>query len=126
MVEDGDLSTAGSIPSSSLDWPSDLFGRLGLARGLDYSLANRLFHLVKAEGLQLPSVEIHQPALARGEDRFLLKWSVEEAGPALVREGLVTPSELEAILAVMDRDTRNHDILVLTPRMFQVWGRKPN
>jgi len=125
VVEDGDLTSAGSTPVSSLRAFADLFGRLGPTRGLNYALANDLYHLVKAAGFPDPDLEIHQPALARGEDRFLLKWSVEEAGSACVAAGLITPEDLRTIVADMDRDTRNPDILALMPRMTLVWARKP-
>ncbi len=73
-----------------------------------------------------PEIEIHQPAMARSEDRFLLKWSVEEAAPAFVGAGLVTSAEMETILAALDRDTKNPDILALGPRISLVWARKPD
>ncbi len=126
VVEDGDLTSADSRPASSLRWFADLFGRLGPTRGLNYALENHLYHLVEAAGFAEPDIEIHQPAVARGEDRFLLKWSVEEAAPAFVAAGLVTSAEMDTILADMDRDTRNPDILALMPRMSIVWARKPN
>jgi SAM-dependent methyltransferase len=126
VVEDGDLTSAGSTPRSSLHCFADLFGRLGPARGLDYSLATDLFHLVKAAGFPEPGIEIHQPAIPRGDDRFLLKWSVEEAAPAFIEAGLITADELVTILADMDRDTKNPEILALAPRMSLVWARKPN
>jgi SAM-dependent methyltransferase len=125
VVEDGDLTTAGSVPASSLNLHADLFGRLGPVHGLDYSMATRLYHLVKHAGVSEPEIEIHQPAITRGEDRFLLKWSVEEAGPAFIDAGLVTPAELDRILADMERDTLNLENLVLAPRMSLVWARKP-
>jgi SAM-dependent methyltransferase len=125
VVEDGDLTSAGSILPSSLQAFADLFGRLGPTRGLNYALGNHLYHLVKAAGLPEPEIEIHQPAVARGEDRFLLKWSVEEAASACIAAGLVTADEMKTILADMDRDTRNPDILALMPRMSLVWARKP-
>jgi SAM-dependent methyltransferase len=124
VVEDGDLTSAGSTPASSLHWFAELFGRLGPTRGLDYTLANRLYHLVKSAGFPEPDIEIHQPAVARGEDRFLLQWTVEEAAPAYVASGLVTAAEMNTILADMDRDTKNPDILPLMPRMSLVWARK--
>lgn len=126
VVEDGDLTSAGSIPASSLHWFADLFGRLGPTRGLDYALSTRLYHLVKDAGFPEADIEIHQPAITRGEDRFMLKWSVEEAAPAFVAAGLVTADEINTILADMDRDTKNPEILVLMPRMSLVWARKPN
>ncbi|HET6219443.1 MAG TPA: methyltransferase domain-containing protein [Acidobacteriaceae bacterium] len=126
VVEDGDLTTAGSSPASSLSSFADLFGRLGPTRGLDYSLATHLYHLVKKAGCPEADIEIHQPAMARGEDRFLLKWTVEEAAPAFIAAGLVTAAHMDTILADMDRDTRNPDILVIGPRISSVWARKPD
>lgn len=125
VVEDGDLTSAGSAPASSLHAFADLFGRLGPTRGLNYALSNDLFDMVKAAGFPDPEIEIHQPAFGRGEERFLLKWSVEEAAPAYVAAGLVTADEMKTIIANMDRDTRNPDIVVLMPRMSLVWARKP-
>jgi hypothetical protein len=93
---------------------------------LNYALASDLYHLVKAAGCTEPEIEMHQPALVRGEDRFLLKWTVEEAAPAFIGAGLVTSAEMETILADMDRDTKNPDILALGPRMSLVWARKPD
>lgn len=125
VVEDGDLTSAGSSPASSLHAFADLFGRLGPTRGLNYSLSNDLYHMVMAAAFPDPEIEIHQPAFARGEERFLLKWSVEEAALACVAAGLVTVDGVKTILENMDRDTRNPNILVLMPRMSLVWARKP-
>jgi SAM-dependent methyltransferase len=126
VVEDGDLTSAGSQPVSALNWFADLFGRLGPTRSVDYTLANRLFHMVKAAGFPEPDIYIHQPAVARGEERYLLKWSVEEASSAFVGAGLVSGEEMKAILADMERDTNDPEILALMPRMSLVWGRKPS
>ena len=125
VVEDGDLNSAGSVPPSALGWFADLFTRLGPTRGLNYSLAKDLYHLVKATGFEEPDIEIHQPAIPRGEDRFLLKWSVEEAAPAYVGAGLVTREEMDGILSDMERDTHDPAILAIMPAMSLVWARKP-
>jgi SAM-dependent methyltransferase len=124
VVEDADLTAAGSDPPSSLAAFADLFARLGRARGLDYAMARNLRELVQAAGF--PSVEIatYQPALARGESRFIMKWSVDEIGPGCVAAGLVTLEELAAIQADMQRDTEDERILVLPAPATQAWGRK--
>ena len=124
VVEDGDLASATSEPPTALDAFALLFSRLGATRGLDYSLARNLYHMVKNAGFSNPEIEIHQPAIARGEDRFLLKWSVEEAGPAFVSAGLITPTQLERMLAHMQAATEDPNVLVLAPRMSIVWARK--
>jgi SAM-dependent methyltransferase len=96
---------------------------LGPLRGVDYSVANRLYHLSKRVGFSEPELEIHQPAL-KGEERYFLQWSVAEAGPAFVDAGLLSASKLQQTLAGMQDAIENRDILILAPRMFLVWARK--
>jgi SAM-dependent methyltransferase len=124
VVEDGDIATATSVPPTALNAFAELFTRLGPTRGLNYSLASKLFHLVKVAGFSDPEIEIHQPAMSRGDIGLLLKWSVEEAGPAFVGAGLITSSQLERILADMQAAAEDRDVLALAPRMSLVWARK--
>jgi SAM-dependent methyltransferase len=126
VVEDGDLASATSVPRSAMDAFADLFGKLGAKRGLNYSLAKDLYHIVMAAGFPLPGIEIHQPAILRGENRHLLKWSVEEAGPALIDAGILTSDELARTLAEMQSAVEDPNILILAPRMSIVWARKPD
>lgn len=125
VVEDADLTAAGSDPPSSLAAFADLFARLGRTRGVDYALARNLGELVQAAGFPSVEIETHQPALARGESRFIMKWSVDEIGPGCVAAGLVSLEELAAIQADMQRDTEDERILVLPAPVTQAWGRKP-
>jgi ubiquinone/menaquinone biosynthesis C-methylase UbiE len=124
VVEDGDLATAASNPPTAFDAFAWLFTGLGPTRGLNYSLASNLYHLVKTAGFSDPQIEIHQPAASRGNTGLLLKWSVEEAGPAFVAAGLITSNQLERTLADMQAAAENPDVLVLAPRMSLVWARK--
>jgi ubiquinone/menaquinone biosynthesis C-methylase UbiE len=124
VVEDADLASATSVPPTALDAFATLFSRLGSVRGLNYSSARNLYHMVKSAGFAGPEIDIHQPAIPRGENRLLLKWSVAEAGPALVSAGLLTFEQLEETLIDMQAATDDPDVLVLAPRMSQVWARR--
>ncbi len=124
VVEDGDLASATSVPPTAMDAFADLFCRFGPTRGLDYSLANNLYHLVLGAGFTDANLEIHQPAIIQGENRLFLKWSVEEAGPAFVDAGIVTSAELERILSEMQKAVEDPNVLILAPRMSLVWARK--
>ncbi len=126
VVEDGDLASAESQPPTALNAFADLFTRLAPTRGVNYSLSTNLYHLVKAAGFPNLEIEIHQPAITRGEDRYILKWSVEEAGPAFVAAGLLTHMELERLLDGMQTAIDDPNVLVLVPRMSLVWGHKPS
>jgi SAM-dependent methyltransferase len=125
VCEDGDLTSAGSEPPSALGAFADLFGRLGPARGVDYTLGRRLFHLVGAAGFPQPEISFNQPVLARGETKRLLELSVAEAGPAFIDAGLITAQELEHTLVEMHRLAADETVVAVMPRMAQVWARKP-
>ena len=90
VVEDGDLASAASVPTTALDAFADLFSRLGPLRGVDYSIANRLCHLVADAGFSEIGLNVHQPAESAGASGLLLQWSVQEAGPAFIEAGLIT------------------------------------
>jgi SAM-dependent methyltransferase len=125
VVEDGDLASATSVPPTAMDAFAELFGRFGPMRGLDYSLARNLYHLVLGAGFSDVNLEIHQPAILAGdENRAFLKWSVEEAGPAFVEAGIVTRDQLEWTLARMQEAVEDPNVLILAPRMSMVWARK--
>jgi hypothetical protein len=83
-----------------------------------------LYHLVLGAGFADANLEIHQPAITRGENRFFLKWSVEEAGPALLNAGITTPDELTRTLSEMQHAAEDNSVLILAPRMSQVWALK--
>jgi SAM-dependent methyltransferase len=125
VCEDGDLTSAGSEPPSALGAFADLFGRLGPARGVDYTLGRRLFHLVLSAGFPAPEVTFNQPVRARGEHKRLLELSVAEAGLALIDAGLISVKQLNQTLAEMRRLADDTTVLALMPRVTQVWARKP-
>jgi SAM-dependent methyltransferase len=124
VAEDGDLASATSVPPTAMDAFSYLFSSFGLTRGLNYSLARNLYHMVRDSGFDDVNIEIHQPAITQGEgeNRLFLKWSVEEAGPTFVDAGVVTSERLRRTLVEMQVAVDNPDVLILAPRMSLVWG----
>jgi hypothetical protein len=70
------------------------------------------------------NIEIHQPAILRREDRPFLKWSVEEAGPALVKAGIITPRALAQTLKEMQAAADDPSVMILAPTMSIVWAVK--
>jgi SAM-dependent methyltransferase len=113
VCEDGDLTSAGSEPPSSLAAFADLWGRLGPKRGLDYTLGRRLFQMVLAAGFAAPEIAFNQPVVARGENKRFLELSVAEAGPAFVNAGLITAEALDRTLAEMRRLTADSTVLAV-------------
>jgi SAM-dependent methyltransferase len=124
LIEDGDLTSACSVPTTALDSFADLFGRYGAVRGLDYSLANRLWHLIAGAGFTIIDVRVHQPADRAGMSGLLLTWSVEEAGPSFVEAGLLTMEQLRRTIRDMETAAINPEVLAMAPRMSLVTARK--
>jgi ubiquinone/menaquinone biosynthesis C-methylase UbiE len=124
VVEDGDLASATSIPPGPSDAFAELFSRLGPTRGVNYSISQDLYHLILAAGFHSACLEIHQPALLSGPNRSFLKWSVEEAGPALVNAGIISSDELARTLMAMQSAIDDPNVVILAPRMSIAWARK--
>jgi SAM-dependent methyltransferase len=125
VCEDSDLTSAGGEPPSALGAFAELWGRLGPARGVDYTVGRRLFQMVQAAGFPAPEITFNQPVLARGENKRFLELSVAEAGPAFIEAGLITAEELQSTLVEMRRLNADETALAVMPRMAQVWARKP-
>ena len=125
VIEDGDLSSAGSVPPTALGLFSTLWGLLGPIRGVDYTLGNNLFQRVLAANFSQPEITFNQPVMARGESKRLLELSVAEAGEGFIAAGLITSEELDRALVEMRRLAEDETVLAIMPRMSQVWARKP-
>jgi ubiquinone/menaquinone biosynthesis C-methylase UbiE len=124
VCADGDPASAGSEPPSKLYAFSDLFGRLGPTWGVDYTLGPQLFRMVLAANFSDADITYNQPVMARGETKRLLDLSVAEAGPSVVKAGLISNEELHQTLAEMGRTAEDETVFALMPRMSQVWARK--
>jgi SAM-dependent methyltransferase len=118
VLEDGDLTAAVSEPASAVNAFADLFGRLGPTRGLDYSMARNLDRFVEAAGIADARFVNHQPAFVAYEHRHLPKWSVEEAGPALLGAGLITEEQLAHTIIEMQKAVDSPEVTIFGPRMY--------
>jgi SAM-dependent methyltransferase len=120
VLEDGDLTTAMSQPPTASNAFAALFGQLGPTRGLDYSMAKNLHRLVEAAGVLDARAVNHQPTCISNEHRHLLKWTVEEAGPAFVGASLITEEQLANTLIEMQQAADTPDVAIFAPRMYFV------
>ena len=115
------MTSARSSPASALNAFSDLFGRLGAARGLDYALAGRLDRMLKDSGFPGSRLS-HHPELQSEDERMLLIWTIEEARPALLAAGIVGREELDRTLAEM-RDAAADPVCACSVRESHRYGR---
>lgn len=123
VIEEAEFASASTSPASPIEAFATLLPRLGEARGVDFSLASRLYTMIEAEpGFTRPQAETNQPVLPPGEKRLFLKWSVEEASPALIAERIVSADKLAGLTAEMQASVEDAKLLVFAPRMISVWA----
>ena len=67
--------------------------------------------LVKQAGLVLRDVKAIQAVVDRGEHQRVLEWTIAEAGPALIKTGLLTPAELDPTLHEMQQAAADDESL---------------
>lgn len=119
--------------SGSFTWPeSDAFHRfrdlyVGVVRGRggDPDLGRRLPLLFLDHGLEDVDVRVGQPIGMQGAVKLINGLTLENIADAVTADGLAERSEIEALLAEMDRFAADPRTLIALPRIVQVRGRRP-
>jgi len=125
LCEDQEASTLASIPSTeayavtarrSVD--------LGHKRGVNLDLGHHLPSMVRAAGMRGVHVDIYQAAYFSGPEKRFYEHTIAESLPLVVASGVTTREEVEARIAALRRVNEDESILVVMPRIWQVWGIK--
>ncbi len=125
LCEDQEASTLASFPpTQAYESSARKAVELGFKRGVDLDLGRRLPGLVRDLGLSGVQVAIWQPAFFSGEEKRFYEYTAAETLPRIVASGATTREEIEARLVAMRRVNDDPSILVIMPRIWQVWGRK--
>jgi SAM-dependent methyltransferase len=126
VVEDIDHAGVFSHPHSPpLETFVGLYNRVVRSRGADPEIGPRLPGLFHEVGL----VELHlshvQPVYLDGEAKQIHRITLDNIAPAVTAAGFATEAELEALSGALDAFLGRSDTLVSTPRIFEVWARRP-
>jgi len=126
VVEDIDHSGVFSHPHSpALEQFVGLYNRVVRARGADPEIGPKLPSLFREVGLAELHLSHVQPVYLDGEAKHIHRITLDNIAPALTAAGLATDAELEALTRALDAFLTRPDTLVSTPRIFQVWARRP-
>ena len=66
-----------------------------------------------------------QPVYIDGEAKHIHRITLDNIAPALTAAALATDAELEVLARALDAFLTRPDTIVSTPRIFQVWARRP-
>jgi SAM-dependent methyltransferase len=125
VVEDVDFAGHFCYPAcAAFDRYVNLYQRAVKLKGGDANLGPRLLGLLLDAGLQQVRVSVVQPAFRKGPGKRLAQVTLEHIREKVVAGGLATASEIDTLVAELDRFAHNPRTIVSLPRIFQVWGRK--
>jgi ubiquinone/menaquinone biosynthesis C-methylase UbiE len=93
--------------------------------GLDNHLASRLPALLSAAGLRDLEMAFIQPVAFRGEEKRLWEYTFAESAERTLEKGLVTETELDALLEAVREVSRDDQVGVVQARLPVCWARKP-
>src|SRR5262249_3357360 len=111
-------------PSALMERLFELNVALGDRHGGHFRLGTSLHRLFPQVGLARPEVSGNFPFVVRGETKRLIGISFQEFGPELVRGGLASQAEVDAIAAEAMRLGNDDTTLFGLPLVVQVWAAR--
>lgn len=126
LIEDADFDGWGSDPpSEGLRFFVRTYSEVLRRNGGDPTVGRKLHRHFRAAGIPEPQVSLVQPMRFEGEAKWLAWSTLEASREAILSAGIATPTELAASLEELARLTEDPESLILGPRMFQAWARRP-
>jgi hypothetical protein len=93
-------------------------------KGGDANLGPRMLDLLLEAGLEQVDLAVVQPTFRDGTGKRMAQVTMDHIREAVVGAGLASPSEVDMLVANLDRFGQNPRTIMSMPRIFQVWGRK--
>ena len=95
-------------------------------RGGDPNIGRRLPSLLRATGLADPQMNVVQPAGFEGEVKMIAPITLEAIADAVLLADLCTMEELNQTVDDLYAFAADDGSVLSTPRVVQVWGRRPS
>jgi len=93
--------------------------------GGDPVMGRKLFQCFGDVGIEPPEVRLVQSARTEGEAKALAWSTLAMSAEAIVAEDVAPPDAVEDALASLRRYTDDPRTLICSPRIFQLWSRRP-
>jgi SAM-dependent methyltransferase len=123
VLEDIDMSGSYCHPHDPAHTRyAELYTEAVHRNGGDADLGRRLPSIARAAGLRDVHCNVFQPVYTDGRHKQLTVVTMEKIRPAVLRHGLASDKEIDAILYRMCAFIQDPTTLVAFPRIVQVWG----
>jgi Methyltransferase domain len=113
-------------PSRAFDRYVELYRAVVRAAGGDAEIGPRLGDLLGDAGVASIQVSVVQPAVRRAGGPGIASSTMRGIGAAVVEKGLASASEVAGVVAGLETWERSPRAIESLPRIFQVWGVRPN
>lgn len=126
VVEDVDFSGHFCHPPPvAFDRYVELYRQTARRRKADADIGPSLPGRLRAAGFVDPGVYIAQPAGWTGPVKLIAAVTTEAIADAVAGAGLASAEELNSLVMELCRLAHDETTVMATPRVVQVWGRKP-
>jgi ubiquinone/menaquinone biosynthesis C-methylase UbiE len=127
IAEDADFDGwACYPPSPGFDFFTRTYAEVIRRSGGDHSAARKLFAYFLEAGIGRPEVQVNQPWYIEGEGKTIPWTTLDATADLIVSESIASRDEVHAALLDLDRVSEDPETLVLGPRIFQLWRRRPS
>jgi hypothetical protein len=125
-IEDVDFSGYLNYPESkAFRRYHELYCATVARRGGDPNIGPRLPSLLKQHGFDDISVAVVQPVALQGEAKLLNPLTMENIAGAVLEDGLASRDEIDDVVRELYEFAADPDTIAGTPRVLQVWARRP-
>jgi ubiquinone/menaquinone biosynthesis C-methylase UbiE len=94
-------------------------------KGGDPNIGPRLLGMFLDAGLAEVNLEMVQPTYRQGPGKQIAAVTMEHIREAVVAAGLASNDEIDRIVADLESFAGNPRTMLSLPRIFQVWGKRP-
>lgn len=112
-------------PSAAYTRYVSLYREAVRRKGGDAEIGPRLLGLMTAAGIEVLGLEVALPTYHRGPSKRLAQVTLEHVRESLLELKLLSAEEFDATLRELAAFTANETTILSLPRIFQLWGRRP-
>lgn len=125
IIEEMDFTNHYCFPNCyAFDRYFELIIELKKRKLQDAQIGSKVASIMKNIGFQNIQAQVVSPSFLKSKNKTIVSLSLENISESLLKEKLISPSELQALLfEIKDFESRS-DTLITLPSIYQIWGYK--
>ena len=104
----------------------EFYMQAAIKRGHNPEIGPELVSMFRDAGFEEIGFDVIQPAFATGDGKWMAYITMEKIKEAIINTGLADKNIIDNILSELESYTKDTTTIISLPRIFRVWGVKPN